>query len=914
MIALVSRADLVACLKDADRPQLVGLAAALGYGLFEQAPEPVTPPTLPDVLDIDEAVTVEEAVPAPVPPQNPKDTAKTQGQFLRVVAQQSFADDDEAEADKAAVQYLDRPAPPALQAPEGYKPPEQPPLMAWNRLWPFLKMALGADIAHHKPDMPRVINTLAKGKPLRRLPKVKRKGWASQVQLIMDYDPALVPFSQDFNALKAQLSQVRGVAGLQVLALPTGDPSGPYWQATPTGWRPLDYYPWPAPGTQVLVLSDLGCNGMGEQRRVRWRRFGAQLARTAGRVWALMPCPPRYWDAQLCGLFCCVYWDRGVRPPQGVARYRVYPAADTAGGRDEGAAECLLSLLAIAVRVEPALLRAARLLFPAAAMDVGTEFAVWNHPAVQAGPLAFYLQAGQVRRYREQFRTDARVTPALQQQISGLLAQHHAALSPVITYEEQCIYAELTGDALPETARQFAQWLVETVQKPHEGVFLAAKQWSQRMGGRQHPSLWQNKLLAGAWVVANPDVPLPEGLSLENLAGVIKGPVLKSYIYQRGQGVVFAASASEASGSLVGEISHQLAQIQVEGVAEAGAAVSRLYGIGQTVPLQYGQALLIRSDREELRLDWCAKPSWAEAMGRDGFGLYADWQYKDVVQRFRWLNPGRFLMGSPPDEVDRRNSEVQHLVTLTDGFWLADTTVTQALWLAVMGNNPSKFKDNPANPVETVSWQDAQVFIDKLKGLESDLAGQLPSEAQWEYACRAGTATPFSFGANITPEQVNYDGNFPYAGGEKGLYRGQTVQVKTLPPNPWGLYEMHGNVWEWCADVWQEQLPAGGAVNPFGAEGETDALRVVRGGSWDYVGGDVRSAIRSRDGPDNRDYSIGLRLALGHPELRSSQVAAGGVSGRRVAEQRQTEAIPDTDNKTPDQIQRLASWFRRNEK
>jgi len=905
MIALVSRADLVACLKDADRQQLVGLAAALGYGLFEQAPEPETPPAIPDVLDIDEAVKVSETVPDPAPPQAPKGAAKTQAQFLRVVAQQSFADDDEAEADKAAAQYVD---PPALQAPEGYKPPEQPPLMAWNRLWPFLKMALGADIAHHKPDIPRVINTLAKGKPLRRLPKVKRKGWASQVQLIIDYDPALVPFSQDFNALKVQLSQLRGVAGLQVLALPTGDPSGPYWQATPTGWRPLDYYPLPAPGTQVLVLSDLGCNGAGEQRRVRWRRFGAQLARTAGRVWALMPCPPRYWDAQLRGLFCCVYWDREVRPPQGVARYKAYPAAAVAGGRNEGAAECLLSLLAIAVRVEPALLRAARLLFPAAVMDVGTEFAVWNHPAVQASPLAFYLQPEQVRRYREQFRTEARVTPALQQQISGLLAQHHAALSPVITYEEQCIYAELTGEALPETARQFAQWLVATVQKNQESE---AQQWSRRMGGRQHPSLWQNGLLAGAWVIANPDAPLPEGLSLANIAGVFKTkPVRKSYIYQRGQGLVFAASASEALGSLVGEISHRLAQIQVEGGAEA---VSRLYGIGQAVPLQYGQGLLIRSDREELRLEWCAKPSWAEAMGRDGFGLYADWQYKDVVQRFRWLNPGRFLMGSPQDEIDHLDNEAQYLAMLTDGFWLADTTVTQALWLAVMGDNPSHFKGNPANPVETVSWQDTQAFIDKLRELSPDLAGQLPREAQWEYACRAGTATPFSFGSNITPEQVNYDGNFPYADGEKGLYRKRTVQVKTLPPNPWGLYEMHGNVWEWCADVWQEQLPAGGAVNPLSVEGEPITLRVMRGCSWNGSGGDVRSAIRRWIMPVHRDYNLGLRLALDHTGLRSSQVAADGASGRRVAEQRQTEATLEADDKTPNLIKRFASWFRRNE-
>ena len=180
------------------------------------------------------------------------------------------------------------------------------------------------------------------------------------------------------------------------------------------------------------------------------------------------------------------------------------------------------------------------------------------------------------------------------------------------------------------------------------------------------------------------------------------------------------------------------------------------------------------------------------------------------------------------------------------------------------------------------------MFINRLNNLIPDIQAKLPSEAQWEYACRAGTTTPFSFGANITPEQANYDGNHPYSDGEKGLYREKTVVVKSLPANPWGLYEMHGNVWEWCQDDWIEQLPKESATDPTGAT--TGSGRVVRGGSWNSSGRYGRSAIRGGIGADYRLNVLGFRLALGL-KLKSGQ-AFGTDTGSRVAEQRQTVAEP----------------------
>jgi formylglycine-generating enzyme required for sulfatase activity len=244
---------------------------------------------------------------------------------------------------------------------------------------------------------------------------------------------------------------------------------------------------------------------------------------------------------------------------------------------------------------------------------------------------------------------------------------------------------------------------------------------------------------------------------------------------------------------------------------------------------------------------------------RDQYGLYTDVRIQGVVQRLRWIQPGEFLMGSPATEVGRYNNETQHQVILTQGFWLADTACTQTLWQVVMGNNPSGFKGGE-RPVENVSWNDAQQFITRLNGLVPGGGFRLPTEAEWEYVCRAGTTTPFWFGHQITPEQVNYDGNNPYAGGRKGYRRKETVEVKALPCNGWGLYQMHGNVWEWCQD-WYGDYPSTMVQDPTGPA--TGQGRVRRGGGWLRVGGRARSARRDPGVPASRAHYLGFRLARG---------------------------------------------------
>ena len=215
---------------------------------------------------------------------------------------------------------------------------------------------------------------------------------------------------------------------------------------------------------------------------------------------------------------------------------------------------------------------------------------------------------------------------------------------------------------------------------------------------------------------------------------------------------------------------------------------------------------------------------------------------------------GTFYMGSPENEKGRYDSESpQHQVNVPS-FFIGKYPLTQAQYQAIMGRNPVYFKGNN-RPVEQVSWNNAVDFCQKLSQ-KTGKNYKLPSEAQWEYACRAGTTTPFYFGESITPDLVNYKGEYAYAAAPKGKYRKQTTDVGTFPPNAFGLYDMHGNVWEWCEDHLQENYinaPINGSALISRSE-----YRVLRGGSWLYGPGHCRSAYRNDVNLDDDNYGIGF--------------------------------------------------------
>lgn len=247
--------------------------------------------------------------------------------------------------------------------------------------------------------------------------------------------------------------------------------------------------------------------------------------------------------------------------------------------------------------------------------------------------------------------------------------------------------------------------------------------------------------------------------------------------------------------------------------------------------------------------------------GEDNYGLWQTFALNNVEFVFRWIPPGSFLMGSPDTEEGRTSWEDRHPVKLSRGFWLGETTVTQVQWTAVTGKNPSHFEGDNL-PVEQVSWEDVEGYILALRNQYPSLPLRFPTEAEWEYACRAGTTTPFNFSSELSLDKVNYRGTWEYESKKWGDGAKQaTAPVKSYPCNDWGLFEMHGNVWEWCEDWWQENLGEGEVVDPRGPE--AGEYRVIRGGSWFGNGRYVRSAFRGGDTPDERGNSIGFRLALG---------------------------------------------------
>lgn len=284
-----------------------------------------------------------------------------------------------------------------------------------------------------------------------------------------------------------------------------------------------------------------------------------------------------------------------------------------------------------------------------------------------------------------------------------------------------------------------------------------------------------------------------------------------------------------------------------------------------------------------------AAPAWAAASGIDRYGRWAELRVRGTQQRFRLIPAGRFTMGSSPAEraaaavggvkEDWMSGEAPHGVTLTRPFWLAETACTQELWQAVTGANPSNFTGNPRRPVEQVSYDDCRAMLATLNAQMAEAQFRLPSEAEWEFACRAGTTAAtyvgdivylglmnapvldaiawYSGNSGVGPEDAAAIDSSSWTDRQFPSAFSATHPVGTKRPNGWGLYDMIGNVWVWCGD-WYADYPAGDVVDPHGPDTGSD--RVCRGGSWGLAAWYCRAAERIRNAPGSRWNSLGLRL------------------------------------------------------
>jgi len=235
------------------------------------------------------------------------------------------------------------------------------------------------------------------------------------------------------------------------------------------------------------------------------------------------------------------------------------------------------------------------------------------------------------------------------------------------------------------------------------------------------------------------------------------------------------------------------------------------------------------------------------------------------------LPAGEFEMGSPPGEPGHEKQERRHRVALTRSFWIGRTEVSQAEWVRVMGVDPSLDATDLRRPVENVNVFEVEAFVRRLNALSPGETFRLPTEAEWEYACRAGTTSAYPTGRYISTDEANYDGHYPLPGQGEGEFRDATAPVGSFPPNPWGLHDLNGNVWEWTADEhcpYPDDFAASPAVDPVGRCGA--ALRVIRGGSYLFNADSARCAVRYTHRPIDRGPSLGFRLVREEPPVAAA--------------------------------------------
>ena len=771
------------------------------------------------------------------------------------------------------------------------------PLIPWSKLWPFLKRALSRKSPSQTPDCPKLIREISLGRPLRKIPRRTRERWSSRAIVLVDDRLAMAPFYHDYDYLVSRLRKLRGCTGLNIL--PTREKGTDEVAAA----LPSHYS-----DTTVLALSDLGQLPRSSSQQKFWMQIGHRISRAGATPFALCPCPSWRWNSRLARIWNLHSWDRGNRLALSGKgeRPRMVPTQLAREMRQQNL-ERLKTLLAPAVRIEYGLLRDIRLLD--SQLDAGTEYDFIESDEVASSPLGSSLRPEVSREHRA--RIDA-LSPDIRYKLVSTMFRHHLYNDHVFGHLERIalhqslslhswqalnqMFQTDTGKTLFDLLKTSRVWyrnFIETlIGKNSESRFrpthftgpLARFALSDVERTPLSGDSAKNDLISTLWAAAHSALDdLPDELP------AFVDPALIEWIDPPGRTKLKSATILLTPNGL--RLSEGLLSARDLPGSDPGIfPVSGLHYCRDSIWMGAERVLVgsqqkgglpllpeetsrvrIQTARETLRLARKPRPEWAEEWGHDPFGIFAVFRIPGSPEkiRFRWIPPGRFLMGSSKDEKGRRDAEgPQHEAVVSSGFWMADTPATQGQWIAGSrnGKNPSHFQEeNSTNrPVESVSWDDVQGWLGHVKDAIPGLFLRLPSEKEWEYACRAGTQGAFNDGSDITNE-IGKDPALERLGWYDGNSGDQTRCVAQLPPNAWGLHDMHGNVWEWCEDVWRS------SYSDY-AKTET-ARRVVRGGCWASFPGWCRSAYRFRRHAGDRDWIQGFRLCSGQPpeaEIKSA--------------------------------------------
>jgi len=760
--------------------------------------------------------------------------------------------------------------------------PESPPLMLWPRLVSRLREAILDARPGREPDVDAVIDRLSRAAVLERLPRRVQRRWPVPLTVWMDRSRYLLPLVADQDEVVEHLQKRLGTT-LQSHVV-----------------RAVERLPVrPREGT-LLVLGDLGAclpeEGRGAVQEA-WTAVGNALRQCGVSAVVLSPVPEERFPIALQRAWTVVPWESpaAVEPP----------SADLV--------ERLLRVVSQAGLLQPGLLRALRQLLPEATVE--TEIALLAHESVRAhDDSGILLKPTAAQTFQAAF---AKLEPpTLQIQVRDMIARWRVGLPPELLHSEVVAWCTYQGgSAVPPSmtagAWVFFERLKNTMQRRPRWQMAAWRRYARsalallpKQGSVPedlHP------VLEPLWAMAHAgmEAERPSWVSIEMAASAETAPVQRWELRHVGGEIRLErpeVAETVRLGSPVGVLDAQ-ETVELVGSAQRKAVHSKLM-----LPLTPSQALELRSSQQTVRIQPWVPGEAVNAAGRDRYGLWAE-----LVegQRFRWIRPGRFMMGAPKSE-GYPFEDLQHEVTLTNGIWLGETPVTQALWVAMMGKSPSYFQ-SPEHPVERVSWLDAVVFCNRLSreaGLEpayyldeackKPLKGsadnekgggavywkreaggyRLPTEAEWEYACRAGTTTMTWAGdlemvgkrnASVLDAIAWYKENsrvgfeLKRGGGSSNWPEKESdPQAGTHPvakklANPWGLYDMIGNVFEWCYDKF-EPYQSNPQVDPVGTAGID---RVTRGGSWDDDKRYCRAASRAPIVPQGHSHNLGFRLARG---------------------------------------------------